>query len=166
MLCAPAVQLPAQGNADSIAYEHQRNKINSLLALRKQRFGQYDVSLTKKTGIFGWQTKKDIRRSNDILMDIVETDNNIFKELKILLDYRTFQQTQAQTQVQERENDRLAYISTINRLRKQQIDLKAQFDKQTQEQDKSLHNHAIAIIILLGVCVLLFVLLVKRRVRA
>ncbi|WP_199561001.1 hypothetical protein [Mucilaginibacter hurinus] len=165
ILCAVAAPLYAQVNADSVAYEHQRAKINSLLALRKQKFGQYDVSLTKKTGIFGWQTKKDIRRSNEILMDIVQADNNIFKELKILLDYRTFQQTQAQTQVQEREKDRLAYINTINRLRKQHEDLKAKVDEQAQEQQTTTRTHTIAIIILLGVCVLLFVLLTKQRAK-
>ena len=63
--------LNAQPNTDSVAYQAERIKINSMLALRKQKFGEYDESLSKHTGIFGLQTKKDIRRSNDILMGIV-----------------------------------------------------------------------------------------------
>ncbi len=84
----------AQTQSDSLAYQLQRKKINSMLAVRAQKFGRYDESLDKHTGIFGLQTKKDIRRSNEILMDIVKTDNEIYRQLKILLDYRTFQQTQ------------------------------------------------------------------------
>src|SRR5665213_190191 len=77
----------AQGNTDSLAYQLQRKKINAMLADRALKFGRYDESLSKHTGIFGLQTKKDIRRSNDILMDIVKTDNAIYRELKILLEY-------------------------------------------------------------------------------
>ena len=45
---------------DTSAYQLQRAKINALLAERSAKFGQYDKSLTTKTGIFGFQTKKDI----------------------------------------------------------------------------------------------------------
>ena len=55
----------AQTNSDSIAYQQERTKINAMLAQRTLKFGQYDQSLTKHTGIFGLQTKKDIRNSND-----------------------------------------------------------------------------------------------------
>src|SRR5438874_12358680 len=79
-----------KSNSDSLAYQLQRTKINQMLEVRRQKFGQYDQSLAKHTGIFGLQTKKDIRRSNDILMDIVKTDDDIFRELKILMDYRVF----------------------------------------------------------------------------
>ena len=48
----------AQSGADSVTYNIQRRKINMMLAQRKQKFGQYDESLSKHTGIFGLQTKK------------------------------------------------------------------------------------------------------------
>ena len=73
---------------DTSAYQQQRLKVNALLAERSTRFGQYDQSLDNKTGIFGLQTKGDIKKSNEILRQIVLNDNNIFKELKILLDYK------------------------------------------------------------------------------
>src|ERR1700761_2357620 len=113
-------------NTDSAAYQLQRAKINQMLDVRRQKFGQYDESLRKHTGIFGLQTKKDIRRSNDILMDINRTDDSIFMQIKILLNYRTFQQQQAQTKSVETENYSLGYMNTINRLR-------GQIDKMKQD---------------------------------
>ena len=98
ILCLlPVLVFAQKSNSDSLAYQLQRAKINQMLENRRQKFGQYDQSLKMHTGIFGLQTKKDIRRSNDILMDIVKTDDDIFRELKILMDYRVFQQQQAQT---------------------------------------------------------------------
>src|ERR1700753_1724340 len=85
----------AQRKTDSVLYQQQRKKINSMLAERSRRFGDYDRSLSMHTGIFGFQTKKDIRRSNDILMDIVKTDDSIYRQIKILLEFRAFQQQQA-----------------------------------------------------------------------
>ncbi|MBB2148549.1 hypothetical protein [Pedobacter gandavensis] len=73
---------------DTSAYQLQRLKINALLAERSVRFGQYDQSLDARTGIFGFQTKKDIKNSNEILRQIVLNDNNVFKELKVLMDYK------------------------------------------------------------------------------
>ncbi|WP_316819992.1 hypothetical protein [Pedobacter gandavensis] len=73
---------------DTSAYQLQRLKINALLAERSNRFGQYDQSLDARTGIFGFQTKRDIKNSNEILRQIVLNDNQIFKELKILMDYK------------------------------------------------------------------------------
>lgn len=114
----------AQTTADSLTYEFQRKKINSMLQQRSRKFGQYDYSLGQHTGIFGLQTKKDIRRSNDILMDIVKTDNEIYKQLKILLDYRTFQQTQVLSKSKESEATNQAFMRNINKLRDQNAKLK------------------------------------------
>ena len=51
---------------DTSTYELQRAKINALLAERSAKFGQYDESLNTRTGIFGFQTKRDIKNSNEI----------------------------------------------------------------------------------------------------
>jgi hypothetical protein len=150
----------AHANNDSLAYKLQRKKINSMLAQRAQKFGQYDESLTKHTGIFGFQTKKDIRRSNDILMDIVKTDNDIYKELKILLDYRIFQQTQVQNHSQETEQSTLGYMNTINKLRTQIDVLKADAEAQ-QQQDEKIRN--ILIIAVLALSGLIFLMLMFRK---
>ena len=79
-----AYSLECSAQQDSSAYQMQRKKINLLLADRSSKFGQYDQSLSSRTGIFGLKTKKDMQRSIDILTEIVRTDNNIFVELKFL----------------------------------------------------------------------------------
>jgi Ca2+/Na+ antiporter len=160
----PMLVFAQKSNSDSLAYQLQRAKINQMLDQRRQKFGQYDQSLKMHTGIFGLQTKKDIRRSNDILMDIVKTDDDIFRELKILMDYRVFQQQQAQTHSSESENVTLAYMNTINRLRGQIDQLKREAEKEKTYQQNLLR-------ILIGVVVLLFVSILyilsrKRGVKA
>jgi len=127
----------AQVSADSLAYQAQRKKINGMLAQRKQKFGQYDESLSKHTGIFGLQTKNDIRRSNDILMDIVKTDDDIFVQLKVLLDYKTFEQKEVQSHVVDADTSKIGYMNTINRLRDQNEKLRHDIELIEQDQQKS-----------------------------
>jgi hypothetical protein len=151
----------AQVNTDSIAYQAQREKINNMLAVRSQKFGQYDQSLAQHTGIFGLQTKKDIRRSNDILMDIVKTDNDIYKQLKILLDYRSFQQSQVQDKAAQTENNSLGFMYTINHLRDQIDKLKKQADENARQQEKTSRNFIIIVFIL----VFAILLLLRKQLR-
>ncbi|MDB5123129.1 MAG: hypothetical protein JWP94_1258 [Mucilaginibacter sp.] len=153
----------AQSNTDSLAYQLQRKKINGMLARRAQKFGIYDESLRMHTGIFGLQTKKDIRRSNDILMDIVKTDNAIYRELKILLDYRMFQQTQVQTHSKEAEQSNIGFMMTINKLREQNDQLKASAEKQQQRQQSTLHTFVVIAVLLFAVILFLIFLNTRRR---
>lgn len=155
------VEVKAQSKADSIAYQEQQKKINLLLQERTQKFGQYNVSLTEHTGIFGLQTKKDIRRSNEILMNIVSTDNEIFRQLKILLDYRTSQQEQVQVQSKQSEDVSVAYMNTINRLRNQQDLLKKQLVQAKAEQEKAKQPYLVVI----GVLIITSILLLLTRKR-
>jgi len=147
-----AITAKAQTPSDSIAYQQQRKKINAMLAERTKKFGLYDESLSKHTGIFGFQTKKDIRRSNDILMDIVKTDNDIYKELKILLEFRTFQQKQVQTKSKEAENSNLGYMTTINTLRAQNDALRRRANSEEIEHEKTRNTLVLTII---GICVVI-----------
>ncbi|WP_448699032.1 hypothetical protein ACFGVR_19085 [Mucilaginibacter sp. AW1-3] len=148
-------------NTDSLVYQHQRDKINEMLEVRRQKFSQYTESLDKHTGIFGLQTKKDIKRSNEILMEIVQTDDDIFRELKILLEYRTFQQTQVAGKSEESESHALAYMNTINKLRDENAKLQAEQVRVTKEfeQRQTMHIVVILLLILLSV----FLLTRKRR---
>jgi len=157
-----AITASAQYRSDSIAYQQQRKKINAMLTERTKKFGLYDESLTKHTGIFGLQTKKDIRRSNDILMDIVKTDNDIYKELKILLEFRTFQQRQVQTKSKEAENSNLGYMTTINTLRSQMDALRRRADKEEIEHDKT-RNTLVLVIIGISVAVVGWILFRPRK---
>ena len=153
----------AQAGSDSLAYQLERKKINGMLAERTKKFGQYDESLSKHTGIFGFQTKKDIRRSNDILMDIVKTDDDIYKELKILLDYRAFQQTQVQTHSKEAEESTVGFMNTINRLRSSIDELKIEAAKQ-QEEHRKTNNIFILLLIFLSASIL-YLITRKNRPR-
>ena len=160
----PVLVFAQKSNSDSLAYQLQRAKINQMLEQRRQKFGQYDQSLKMHTGIFGLQTKKDIRRSNDILMDIVKTDDDIFRELKILMDYRVFQQQQAQTHSAESENVTLAYMNTMNRLRGHANQLK-QEAQQAKAHQQNLLRILIGMVVLLFVSIL-YLLSKKRTVKA
>ncbi|MDB5152104.1 MAG: hypothetical protein JWR54_855 [Mucilaginibacter sp.] len=151
-------------NTDSLTYQLQRAKINQMLDVRKQKFGWYDQSLSKHTGIFGLQTKKDIRRSNEILMDIVKTDDDLFREIKILMDYRIFQQQQVQSHSMETENVNLGFMNTINRLRQQIDQLKQDAQKEKEHQVGILRTFIILFVLMLGS--ILYLLLKKRAVKA
>ncbi|WP_158828450.1 hypothetical protein [Mucilaginibacter lacusdianchii] len=163
--CCISISVAAQSRNDSLAYEMQRKKINAMLAQREAKFDQYDQSLSQRSGIFGMQTKNDIRRSNEILMDINGTDNQILKELKILLDYRAFQQQQVQTKAAEVETTNRNFMYTINQLRSQNDQLTMQLDAERKKIEKSKTNYIIVIAVLIITSILLL-LTRKRRFKA
>lgn len=161
LLCTHS--LAQKVNTDSLAYQLQRAKINHMLDVRKQKFGQYDQSLSMHTGIFGLQTKKDIRRSNDILMEIVKTDDDLFREIKILMDYRVFQQQQAQSHSVETENVNLGFMNTINRLRHQIDELKQIAQKEKEHQQNIISIFVILFVLMLGS--ILYLLVKKHTIK-
>jgi hypothetical protein len=162
MVCLWYAPLFAQmkANPDSLAYQLQRTKINNMLDERHRKFGQYDESLKKHTGIFGLQTKKDIRRSNDILMDIARTDDSIFIQTKILLNYRTFQQQQAEVKSSQAQDYSLGYMNTINRLRAQIDRMKQEAANAQKHHEKVDRVYVIAFVLMLGS--ILLILFIKR----
>jgi len=160
LVCLNSYVLIAQ-STDSLTYELQRKKINSMLTERTRKFGEYEESLSKHTGIFGLQTKKDIRRSNEILMGITETDNLIFKQIKVLLDYRMFEQKQVETQKQDVQEANLTYMRTINRLREQNNKLM----KEAELREKAVGNERNKYIIAIAVLIITSILLAFTRKR-
>jgi hypothetical protein len=163
LLCLPSAIAMAQANSDSVAYQLERKKINTMLSQRAIKFGQYDESLRMHTGIFGLQTKKDIRRSNDILMDIVKTDNAIYKELKILLEFRAFQQSQVQSHSKDAENSNFGYMTAINKLRTRVDSLKTDGLRQQLQTEKDQRIYIIVFIIMLALILLLAFRKSKRK---
>lgn len=71
--------------SQSTGYKAQSDKIKSLVEQRNAKFDQYQSILSKKSGIFGGKTKKDIQSSVDVLTEIVQTDNTILEETETLL---------------------------------------------------------------------------------
>jgi hypothetical protein len=152
--------------SDSLAYELQRTKINGMLLQRKVRFGQYDQSVSKHSGIFWMQTKKDIRRSNDILTEIINNDDEIFRQIKILLDYKTFQQKKVVNQVVtksiEMENREIELRNTIEKLKSQVVLLQQASAQKEKEYSSGLRICAAVMVLMLASIFFLF--LRKRRV--
>jgi len=127
----------AYAQVDTSAYETQRAKINALLAERSVKFGQYEQSLNERTGIFGFQTKRDIKNSNEILRQIALNDNNIFKELKVLLDYKDFQVQQVQSVASSNSERLQAYMASIKKLQDQNQTLRKQLEEKEKQSSGS-----------------------------
>jgi hypothetical protein len=128
-----ALSFIAAAQADTSGYEAQRSKINALLAERSVKFGQYEQSLNERSGIFGFQTKNDIKNSNEILRQIALNDNNIFKELKVLLDYKDFQVQQVQTAASANSERLKSYMASIKKLQDQNQILRKQIEEKEKE---------------------------------
>ena len=134
---------------DTSAYQTQRLKINALLAERSSRFGQYDLSLSARTGIFGLQTKNDLKNSNEILRQIILDDNNIFRELKILMNYKDQEVQQVQSNASANKKRIEGYMLAIRKLQDQNDRLKADTSVVTEKKDNSTY-----IIIFLSVVII------------
>lgn len=132
-VCLMCFSFAVKAQVDTNSYQTQRFKINALLQERSARFGQYDQSLNQRTGIFGFQTKKDIKNSNEILRQIVLNDNNIFKELKVLLEYKDLQVQQVQSNAKASSERISAYMAAIKKLQDQNELLRKQLNAQEQE---------------------------------
>ncbi|MES2828883.1 MAG: hypothetical protein V4687_12030 [Bacteroidota bacterium] len=115
----------ASAQTDTTAYQTQRLKVNALLNQRTAKFGQYDQSLSNKSGFFGLQTKGDVKKSNEILRQIVLNDNNIFKELKVLMDYKDQEVRQAKNTASEVNGRMLNYMQSIKKLQDENERLKS-----------------------------------------
>jgi hypothetical protein len=78
-----------------------------LLKERKERFDIYTKSLENKSGIFGGKTKKDLKQSQLILVEIVRLDNEMISVLNRQIDFKSFEKTEMNYQsLQEQEERR------------------------------------------------------------
>ncbi|MGK6351765.1 hypothetical protein [Parapedobacter sp. DT-150] len=143
--------------ADTVTYEQQRQKVNDLLTERSARFGQFDESLRRRTGIFGLKTKKDMQASIDILKQIVLTDNTIFRETKTLLDFKDFEKTQIAQQASEFDGRINGYIKTISKLQRERERLTNEVD--ALEKTNQIYTGLTILLglLLAGVSIFLFV---------
>jgi hypothetical protein len=157
VIAATMAQLKGQ---DSSTYETQRTKINALLAERSSKFSQYDESLNARTGIFGFQTKKDIKNSNEILRQIALTDNEIFTQLKVLMDYKDLQVEEVKTTVNTNSERIQNYRKTIKQLQDENILLTER--QETIENSKDLAYLFISIL-LTGIGILGFLFVMQNK---
>lgn len=70
---------------------YYRQQLQQLLMERQQKFSSYSQSLEERSGIFGNKTKKDILRSNEVLINLVKTDNRIIDVLNRVVDFRNYE---------------------------------------------------------------------------
>ena len=145
---------------DTSAYQLQRAKINALLAERSAKFGQYDESLNARTGIFGFQTKRDIKNSNEILRQIALNDNEIFTQLKVLLDYKDVQVEQIKIAASTNSESSLNYRKTIKSLQDQNQILSENQDKVESSRDLA---YLIMFVFIAGCGVLAYLLNLQRK---
>lgn len=66
-----------------------QEKLNKLVLERQQLHQQWQQSETKKSGIFGNRTKKDMVATNDWMSRIILKDNQIIEELELLKNIET-----------------------------------------------------------------------------
>ncbi|RAJ32898.1 hypothetical protein [Pedobacter cryoconitis] len=133
--------------SDTSAYQVQRLKINALLAERSAKFGQYDLSLSARTGIFGLQTKNDLKNSNEILRGIILNDNNIFRELKVLMNYKDQEVQQVQSNAGNTAKRIESYMLAIKKLQDQNEELKSKTT--TIAAEKNTETYSIIFLILI-----------------
>ena len=95
-----------------------RKELMDLLQERRERFDAYASSIEKRSGIFGNKTKKDMQQSNDVLTEIVRTDNRIIGVLNRTVDFRNYEKVTMGYDVQannERVNTLLKSIDTLQK---------------------------------------------------
>lgn len=160
-LCLPYGYHAHAFQNDTSAYQTQRLKINSLLVERSTRFGQYDLSLNARSGIFGLQTKKDLRNSNEILRSIILNDNNIFRELKVLMNYKDQEVAQVQDNVSNNRKRIDAYMQTIKKLQDKNELLHKQIDENSAQEGKS--SFVFILLIAALVSSLAYIVLLHRK---
>ena len=137
---------------DSTTFEEQRQRVNTLLNDRSTKFGDYDLSLTQKTGIFGiFKTKNDMQKSIEILKEIVITDNNIFLETKKLLDLKDSESAKQQRLALEYDQQVTAYMKTVSKLQAENEILNKKIDA-LENQD---HSNNLVLYLLVAVSLIL-----------
>lgn len=142
--------------ADSMTFEAQRELVNHLLDERSRRFGEYDESLQKKTGVFGlFKTKKDMQKSIDILRQVVLNDNNIFIETRKLLDLKDAQSERYQRLAAEYDNQVSAYMKTITKLQNENDKLREELKSMENTDRGSGIMLYISIIVIIGLIIAL-----------
>jgi ABC-type phosphate transport system auxiliary subunit len=166
ILFTTTTSLLAQSPLDnSTSFEDQRKRVNNLLNARNQKFGEYDVSLQQKTGIFGlFKSKNDMQKSIDILKQIVVTDNNIFIETRKLLDLKDSEKERYEQLANEYDQQVTAYMKTISKLQAENDKLKDKI-KSLEEED---HNSSkyIYVFILIIVALILGLLYQYKQLKS
>ena len=105
------------------------------------------------------QTKRDVKNSNEILRQIAINDNAIFKELKVLLDYKDLQMQEVKTVANTSDERIQNYRRTIKGLQDQNLSLQQELKKGEKNKDLAF----ILLMIFIGVNGFLVYLVMKKK---
>ncbi|MCA5003938.1 hypothetical protein [Sphingobacterium bovistauri] len=147
--------LYAQSPLDTTTtFEDQRQRVNNLLDARSKKFGDYDNSLTQKTGIFGlFKSKNDMQKSIDILKQIVITDNNIFLETRKLLELKDSETQRFEKLATEYDQQVTAYMKSISKLQAENEKLRKDIEKFENEDHDSSNQLYISTFVIIGLLI-------------
>lgn len=99
-----------------VSQEVERD-IHKLIQNRQELFSQYADQIKKRSGIFGSQSKRDIKKSADILHSIIEKDNEIIREMERMLEKRQMQYLDEGVDRENAQQKNRKIISIIDRLK-------------------------------------------------
>lgn len=153
IICRMPLQLKAQSTAAD------RKELMDLLEERRKKFDAYATSIEKHSGIFGNKTKKDMQKSNDVLTEIVKTDNRIIGTLNRTVDFRTYEKINMNYDVQAHADRVNSLLRSVDTLQKQVQVLNSNKTYLTTK----LQRLQIITFFLVTLCIALVVLFLKRR---
>ncbi len=139
----------------------EREQLIKLLEERRTKFDAYAVAAEKHSGIFGNKTKKDMQKSNEVLTEIVETDNRIISVLNRTVDFKNFEKTNLNYNVQE-NSDRISnLLHSVDTLQKQLLKIKT--DKTVLDKKNDRFRYFTLIAAALVSVLFIFFILRKRN---
>ena len=139
------------GAADSSSADDRR-QLHDLLEERNKRFEHYLNSLDRKSGIFGNKTKGDLKASQAVLAEIVETDNKIIRTLNRVVDFRNFEKATMNYDLRERDVRLDDLMQSLDKLAKKSESL----EERNNKLERQLSIRTIFIYVLAVAAVLLF----------
>ncbi len=150
-------------NPDTLS-DFDRNKMNELMKQRGQQFGSYANSIETKTGIFGNKTKKDLLRSNEILIEIVRLDNKLMNYFNRKLDYKTYETVNYNFDKQDYEAKQKILLLANEKLEQSNSVLKQNLETTLLSKKRSVYlNYLLAIVC---IAVISYHNLKKKKIKA
>jgi hypothetical protein len=138
--------------------DQDRRELQDLLTVRKEKFDAYAQSLERRSGIFGGKTKGDLKASQSVLIDIVETDNKIIRSLNRVVDFRNYEKVNMNYDLSERDKRLDGLMQSVDTLSKRADMLTAQ----NSLLERQVTIRTIFIYILVAAALFLFYLSRKR----
>jgi hypothetical protein len=107
------------GVVSAQSIQADKKELHDLLEERRQKFDAYSMSIEKRSGIFGNKTKGDIKKSNEVLQEIVGTDNKIIRSLNRVVDFRNYEKVSMNYDLRDRDQTLTNLQAAVDTLAKQ-----------------------------------------------